>query len=86
MGSKPHVIMGGGVQARDIAMAREGGLDIFMINIISSKVLSMLGGHFGPVNWLEWFKDGGGFVSAGEEGIVRIYRFDQQYFDDEQYN
>jgi len=25
MGSKPHIIMGGGVQARDIAMAKEGG-------------------------------------------------------------
>lgn len=27
-GQKPHVIVGGGVQARDIALAKEGGLDI----------------------------------------------------------
>jgi hypothetical protein len=45
-----------------------------------------LRGHFGPVNWLEWFKDGSGFVSAGSEGIIRVYRFDQAYFEEERFN
>lgn len=78
--------MGGGIQARDIAMAKEGGLDILLVNIIESKTLSELRGHYGPVNWLEWFKDGSGFISAGEEGIIRIYRFDQSYFEEDAYN
>lgn len=86
MGSKPHIIMGGGVQARDIAMAKEGGLDILLYNMISNKMLSQIRGHYGPVNWLEWYKDGCGFVSAGEEGIVRVFRFDASYFEDELYN
>jgi WD40 repeat protein len=61
-------------------------LDIFLVNIINSKTLSELRGHFGPVNWLEWFKDGSGFVSAGSEGIIRVYRFDQAYFEEERFN
>ena len=86
MGSKPHIIMGGGVQARDIAMAKEGGLDILLTNMVSNKLLSQIRGHYGPCNWLEWYKDGSGFVSAGEEGIVRVFRFDVSYFEDEIYN
>lgn len=42
-------------------------------------------GHFGPVNCLAFFKDGRGFVSGGEEGIIRVFRFDKTYFEEKKF-
>jgi translation initiation factor 3 subunit I len=79
---KYHVIMGGGARARDTAFMRQGGLEIYIMNAIHGNVLSRLGGHYGPINWIHVFPDGSGIVTAGEESIVRIYRFDKSYFTD----
>lgn len=81
-GPKYHIIIGGGVSARDIAQAKQGGTEILLYNISTSTKISQLTGHYGPVNYLDWYGDGAGFVSAGEEGIVRVYRFDKSYFSD----
>lgn len=43
--------------------------------------IGTISGHFGPVNSIAFFKDGRGFVSGGEEGITRIFRFDKSYFE-----
>ena len=82
---KYHLIMGGGVSARDTAQAKQGGTEILLYNISSGKKMSQLTGHYGPVNYLDWYSDGAGFISAGEEGIVRAYRFDKSYFNDPQF-
>lgn len=79
---KYHVIMGGGARARDTAFMRQGGLEIYIMNAIHGNVLSRLGGHYGPINWIHVFADGTGIVTAGEESIVRIYRFDKKYLSD----
>lgn len=82
---KYHVIMGGGVSARDTAQSKQGGTEILLYNISSSTKMSQLTGHYGPVNYLDWYGDGAGFVSAGEEGIVRVFRFDKSYFTDKNF-
>jgi hypothetical protein len=82
---KYHLIMGGGVSARDTAQSKKGGTEILLYNISSGNKMSQLTGHYGPVNYLDWYGDGAGFVSAGEEGIVRVYRFDKSYFIDPQF-
>ncbi len=30
---------------------------------------------------IQFYKDGRGIVTAGEEGIIRIFRFDNSYWD-----
>jgi len=75
--------MGGGVAAREAAMHKMGGFDIRIKNLIyEDDDLGSIAGHFGPVNVLAFFKDGRGFVSGGEEGIIRIFRFHPKYFTD----
>ena len=37
-------------------------------------------GHFGPVHTSCFFPDGAGFATGGEDGYVRVYRFDKAYF------
>lgn len=82
---KYHVIMGGGVSARDTAQAREGGTEILLYNLCTGEKLTQLTGHYGPVNWLSWFRDGGGFISAGEEGVVRVFRLENTYNKDKKF-
>ena len=79
---KYHIILGGGVSARDTAQSKQGGTEILLYNISTSTKMSQLTGHYGPVNYLDWYGDGAGFISAGEEGIIRVYRFDKSYFVD----
>lgn len=74
-----HLVYAGGVEAMDIANRAQGGLEIHVYNFIKKKHLLSLAGHFGPVNCIEFFKDGNGFITAGEEGFVRIYRIDKKY-------
>ena len=45
------------------------------MNLKFGEELGKVSGHFGPINWIEYHKDGKGFITAGEEGIVRIYRY-----------
>lgn len=80
-----HLIMGGGVDAHETATKSEGGLDIEIINAIQGNRCATVSGHFGPVNWIECFPDGSGIVTAGEEAMVRIYRFDKSYYELEKF-
>ena len=80
-----HVIMGGGTDKEKTADSQKGGLDIEFIHSMSGKLCATLPGHFGPVNWIECFADGSGIITAGEEGILRIYKFDKSYYEDEKF-
>ena len=78
---KYHVLFAGGIPAREQATASEGGNEIFVYNFAVGNKITELSGCFGNVNWLSSFKDGSGFITAGEEGIVRVYRFDKSYYE-----
>ena len=82
---KYHLIYAGGIAARDQAMKSEGGNEIMIYNFATGKIITKLGGCFGNVNFLDLFKDGSGLVTAGEEGYVRVYRFDLSYYKDKEF-
>jgi translation initiation factor 3 subunit I len=41
-----------------------------------------ISGHFGPINSVDFFKDGRGYVSGAEEGTIRVVRFEDAYFEE----
>jgi len=43
--------------------------------------IGTIAGHYGPCNMLQFFNDGRGFVSAGEEGVLRMFKFDNNYWE-----
>jgi translation initiation factor 3 subunit I len=60
-----------------------GGFEIRLINLpYEEETIGKIAGHFGPVNTLAFYPDGRGFVSGGEEGVIRLFRFDKTYFSD----
>jgi len=59
-----------------------GGFEIRLINLTYEEEMGKIAGHFGPINTLAFYPDGRGFVSGGEEGIIRLFRFDKSYFTD----
>lgn len=76
--------MGGGQSAEDVTTttASEGKFQVLIYHIIHQEELGSVKGHFGPINALAFLSDGSGYVSGGEDGYVRIYNFDDEYFTD----
>jgi translation initiation factor 3 subunit I len=83
--SKPkfHSVMGGGVSAIMAAMtAGNAGFEAHVCNVLHGNEVGKISGHYGPINSIEFFRDGRGFVSGGEEGIIRVVRFAAEYFEE----
>ena len=74
--------MGGGQDARDVALTDEGagGFEIRLQSIIFTETLSQIHGHFGPVHSVDFSPDGFAFASGGEDGYVHYHRFPPEYF------
>lgn len=80
---KFHTVMGGGVSAIMAAMtAGNAGFEAHVCNVLHGNEVGKISGHYGPINSIEFFRDGRGFISGGEEGIIRIVRFANEYFEE----
>lgn len=82
---KFHIIMGGGISALETAMTKNVGIEIHLCNLALEEEIGKMGGHFGPVNQLEFCKDGKSFISGSQEGLIRIFKFDENYMDNPAY-
>ena len=47
---------------------------------IFEEEIGRVKGHFGPINTLAFHPNGTEFASGGEDGYVRIQKFDPEYF------
>ena len=64
---KFHMVMGGGVAAIMAAMTGgHSGFEAHVCNILHGNEVGKISGHYGPINSVEFFRDGRGFVSGGE--------------------
>lgn len=92
---KYHAIIAGGVAAihaaeqkvnfyfiRFVIVFQGSGFEVRLLNLMHEEEIGRIPGHFGPVNTLAFYPDGRGFVSGGEEGIIRMFRFSDKYFQD----
>ena len=80
---KFHIAIGGGVAAIMAAMTGgSSGFEAHLCNVMHGNEVGKISGHYGPINSIEFFRDGRGFVSGGEEGIIRIVRFGEEYFEE----
>lgn len=76
-----HLIMAGGIPAREAAMSKKGGFEIHICNIMYEKEIGTLAGSFSPINSIEYSPDGKGFICGAEEGVCKYIKFDPKYFE-----
>jgi translation initiation factor 3 subunit I len=78
---KAHIAVAGGVQATQVTttLKKESTFDVHFHHIVFEEELGKIKGHFGPVHLVSFSPDGKGFTSGGEDGIVRMHRFDKDY-------
>ena len=81
---KQHLIAGGGQKASEVTTtgAQEGRFEALVFHFVQGEELGRVRGHFGPINSIAWHPSGTGYVSGGEDGYVRLHRFDDSYFTD----
>jgi len=81
--TRPHVLLGGGQEARDVTMSsvRSGKFDARFYHLIFEEEFGRVKGHFGPINSVQFHPDGKSFSSGGEDGYIRMHQFDQTYLD-----
>lgn len=79
---RPHVLLGGGQEAMDVTTTstRIGKFETRLFHLVFEEEFGRIKGHFGPINSVAFSPDGKGYCSGGEDGLVRVHRFDQDYF------
>ncbi|KAL6768728.1 EIF3I [Auxenochlorella protothecoides x Auxenochlorella symbiontica] len=77
-----HVILGGGQDASQVTTtsSRAGRFESRFFHKVFQEEFGNVRGHFGPINAVSFSPDGTGFASGGEEGYVRLHKFDADYF------
>ncbi len=71
--NEKKVILSGGADALNVAMSANNDLTIKFFGIKEKKLISKMTSHFGPVRYLARAPKSKNFVSAGQDGIVKIY-------------
>jgi len=81
--NKDHVLLGGGQEAAEVTKtaASKGKFEALFYHSIFEMEITSVKGHFGPINSVAFNPTGQGYASGGEEGLVRMYQFDKDYYD-----
>ncbi|OIR59186.1 MAG: translation initiation factor eIF3 subunit 2 [Amphiamblys sp. WSBS2006] len=79
---RDEVILGGGQEAMEVTTTHtsHGNFNVQFYDLKTSRKKWEMGGHFGPVNTLQYHPAGLGYASGGEDGCVRVFFFDENYF------
>nr|CDS27796.2 eukaryotic translation initiation factor 3 [Hymenolepis microstoma] len=84
--NRPHVLLGGGQEAEEVTTTAgaAGKFDAKFFHMIYAEEFGTVKGHFGPINSVAFNPDGSGFATGGEDGYVRLHKFDPDYDEVEQ--
>jgi len=80
---RDHIVLGGGEEAMIVTQTdtRQGQFEAKMYHMVFEDEFARIKGHFGPINTLAFHPDGHSYASGAEDGMVRIQKFDQDYWD-----
>ncbi|CAE7035228.1 ALA3 [Symbiodinium natans] len=68
---KMHLLMGGGLDAKDVAVSgASGAFEALLWHMVYEEEIGSVKGHIGPLNTMAWFRDGAGFVTGGEASLT----------------
>jgi len=79
--TREHVVIGGGEDAMTVTQTTTSGahFDAKFFHLVFCEEFANVKGHFGPINSLCYTPDGDTFITGGEDGFIRIQRFDDEF-------
>lgn len=78
---RDHILTGGGQSAQSVTNTNVDNdqFKAIFFDLVETKEIGRVAGHFGPVHTSLFFPDGSGFATGGEDGFCRVYKFDETY-------
>jgi len=78
---KEHIVLGGGQDAMSVttSSSKAGKFESRFFHMVFEEEMGRVKGHFGPINTLAYSPDGRGYTSGGEDGYMRVHKFDDSY-------
>ncbi len=80
-----HVILAGGQDAKDVATKRMGSdnsqFSVRFYHRVFGDMIGTVKGGFSTVTSIAFAPDGRGFCVGSEEGTTRLYKLNDEYFD-----
>ena len=75
-------MLGGGQDAMSVTTtsAKQEKFEVRFFHKVFEDEIGRVKGHFGPVNTLAFHPDGRSFASGGEDGYIRLHKFDPDYY------
>lgn len=80
--AKRHILLAGGQDEKEVTTttSASGKFEAQLWHMVYGEELGSIKGHFGPIHTIAWRRDGKGFVTGGEDGLIRSQLFDAHYF------
>ncbi len=67
------VILGGGIEAMNVAKTSDNDLNIKIYRTSDQKLVNHIGSHFGPIRYIDKSPCNKNFMTASQDGSVKIY-------------
>lgn len=67
------VILGGGIEAMNVAKTSDNDLNIKIYRVKDQKLTNHIASHFGPIRFIDKAPNSKNFMSASQDGSVKIY-------------
>lgn len=67
------IYVGGGIDAMNVAKTSDNDLNIKIFRVKDQKLTNHIGSHFGPVRFIDRDPNSKNFMSASQDGTVKIY-------------
>lgn len=67
------VILGGGIEAMNVAKTSDNDLNIKIYRTSDQKLTNHIGSHFGPIRYIDKSPCNKNFMTASQDGSVKIY-------------
>ena len=73
---KNYIIVGGGIDAMLVAQKSNNDFTSRFYSARTGKFISSIGGHFGPIRYIDFHPNGKCYSTASQDGIVRLNYLD----------
>jgi len=67
------VLIGGGIEAMNVAKTSDNDLNIKIFRVKDQKLTNHIGSHFGPIRFIDIAPNSKNFMTASQDGSVKIY-------------